>query len=74
MPQGTLAERLRSDVQGFMIKLPDGDISVTASIGVAIGEMSKTLDAEALISAADKCLFSAKNDGRNKVVSVKIMK
>jgi two-component system cell cycle response regulator len=66
---GTVAERLRSDVE----KLPFGTRSglalpVTVSIGLA--EWQGPADsAEALLKRADKALYLAKRAGRNRVVA-----
>lgn len=49
-------------------KVPSG-ISVSVSIGVAMGGMPNQADTvDQLIEAADKALYSAKSDGRNQVI------
>ncbi|MCR4347929.1 MAG: GGDEF domain-containing protein [Sulfuricaulis sp.] len=69
-----LAERLRKIVENASFEVPielDCDISalgVTVSIGVAcIGPHTK--DMQDLIQSADKALYRAKSEGRNRVVT-----
>ena len=75
MPNATLgeslaaAERLREEIAGgpFAISGEDGSLSVTASIGVvhaAAGEADLTN----LLERADRALYQAKADGRDRVV------
>ena len=67
----TAAERLRAVVERTPVKLPGkaGKVSVTLSIGVAIGgqpaEAGKPV--ENLVDCADRALLWAKSGGRNKV-------
>jgi len=66
-----VAERLRRVVSRRRITLPDGkEIHITASFGVS-GFSPETADAtissEDLINDADRCLYRAKGEGRNKV-------
>jgi len=65
------AERLCDLVHGQAVKygeIPAG-ISVSVSIGVAMGGMPNQADTvDQLIKAADKALYSAKSDGRNQVI------
>ncbi len=58
------AERIRADVEaGFSRKVP---IDMTLSIGLAEHEVNDTL--EALTDRADRALYHAKQNGRNRVV------
>lgn len=57
-----IAERVRRSIAGS----PCGAIRVTASIGVAVFP-SDARTPEALLAAADKALYAAKNAGRNRV-------
>jgi diguanylate cyclase (GGDEF)-like protein len=66
-----VAERLRRVVSKERITLPDGKkIHITASFGVS-GFSPETADttisSEDLINDADRCLYRAKDEGRNKV-------
>jgi diguanylate cyclase (GGDEF)-like protein len=63
-----LAERLRAAIAGMRIPHETGETSLTASFGVAQkGGDHATLDA--LIAAADNCLYQSKQQGRNRVTS-----
>jgi two-component system cell cycle response regulator len=68
----SLAERLRKNIANNSIATPEDEISITASFGVTgfnSAKPPKNITPEALISMADKCLYAAKNQGRNKVIS-----
>ncbi len=43
-------------------------VQVTASMGVSVG--SDLVDPDALVEAADRALYRAKSDGRDRLVSV----
>jgi diguanylate cyclase (GGDEF)-like protein len=61
-----LAERLRLKVERTVFKGEHGQpIPVTISSGVAVYRQG--LDAQALISRADRALYSSKHNGRNRV-------
>ncbi|HEX3667267.1 MAG TPA: PleD family two-component system response regulator [Rhizomicrobium sp.] len=66
----TVAERLRKSVEikPFKISAPQGEINVTVSIGVA-GSDDPGIAADALLRQADQALYTAKRDGRNRVVA-----
>ena len=66
------------DIEGAMMKaelirqqaeqlMPDG-IPITASIGVTTNPSDQETSMEALISAADKAVYEAKDAGRNRVI------
>lgn len=64
-----VAERLRQQVATLAIDIGDGQtLQCTLSIGVACLD-DATTDLEKLLHRADTALYSAKNGGRNKVVS-----
>ncbi|RYG94850.1 MAG: GGDEF domain-containing protein, partial [Alphaproteobacteria bacterium] len=59
------AETLRRHIGAEVIQLANhGDISVTASVGVAIHDGHP--DYQRLINRADEALYRAKNEGRNR--------
>ncbi len=66
------AERVRAGIEGLNLSAvgPDGSgatIRCTASIGVATWPIPGIDSAEALLRAADDCLYAAKGAGRNRV-------
>jgi diguanylate cyclase (GGDEF)-like protein len=61
------AERLRLCVSSGRIDTPEGMIPVTISFGVAASNKDRLKDADSLIKVADKALYRAKNNGRNRV-------
>jgi len=60
-----LFERLASAVAGLKIKTGAGEVSVTASIGVA--RAGKHTDLDHLLDEADAAMYQAKQAGRNQV-------
>ena len=60
------AERIRRAFESREIHIDDEVLTCTVSVGVAPGR-SKPLDFEAMLSAADKALYTAKRAGRNRV-------
>lgn len=66
-----VAERLREVVAEATIPIVDRSVTITASFGVAGCNITPygQHTAETLIGHADACLYRAKNEGRNKVVT-----
>jgi diguanylate cyclase (GGDEF)-like protein len=62
------AERIRSSVISERVSLPEGDVRVTISAGVACGSGENSGDVNGLIRIADTALYRAKAMGRNLVV------
>jgi diguanylate cyclase (GGDEF)-like protein len=63
------AERLRRAVEDVPIVHGDLRVDLTISIGCALAsDSSQTLDA--LLETADRCLYAAKREGRNRVSAV----
>ena len=60
----TAAETIRAAVA--KVTLPTVDREITASIGLA-SMPDDGLDGETLVRAADRCLYVAKSNGRNRV-------
>lgn len=65
------AERIRKSLEGEGVETADGVLRITASFGVT--SYSGTSDqgersVDALIAAADACLYRAKRTGRNRVI------
>jgi diguanylate cyclase len=63
-----IAERFREKVEQFYLSQVDEKIKITVSIGVASLSQSKQ-NFDALLNAADKAMYLAKNAGRNQVCS-----
>ena len=61
-----VAERLRALVENMRVWTSVGEISVTASFGVALYR-SRAGDAAQIFERADKALYAAKHSGRNRV-------
>jgi diguanylate cyclase (GGDEF)-like protein len=64
------AERLRAAIAEIRIKVPNEELSVTASIGVTRKD-ENTPDLETFIARADQALYIAKYKGRNQVATSK---
>lgn len=62
-----MAKRIRRELEAHTIVLPDGrGFNITASFGVAKGHLGRHAWPR-LIEAADKALYRAKTEGRNRV-------
>ena len=66
----SIAERLRKSIETtpIVISRAPGKLSITISIGIA-GTQGPGDSAEALLHRADQALYSAKRNGRNRVVT-----
>ena len=62
----TMAERLRTEIEAVKVSSNDGDISITASFGLAT-LTEEQVSLEELINIADNSLYNAKRHGRNRV-------
>jgi diguanylate cyclase (GGDEF)-like protein/PAS domain S-box-containing protein len=71
-----LAERLRKKIEALKIPHPDSKIGefVTISLGVAHLIPRRGSRHDKLVSLADKTLYQAKREGRNRVVSMDLSK
>ncbi len=65
----TFAERLRRRVDDFTFGPPGTPMSLTISIGVALGRGSDSISTDMLLKEADAALYKAKTAGRNRVFS-----
>ncbi|PZP28682.1 MAG: GGDEF domain-containing protein [Roseateles depolymerans] len=64
-----LADQIRLAIEALQVVGEDGEpMRVTVSAGVAVAEPSRGDTAEALMRLADKALYQAKQQGRNRVV------
>jgi diguanylate cyclase (GGDEF)-like protein len=62
------AERIRTSLAGRQIAAGDEHIHVTASLGLVYSSPTRPKTEQALIIAADRALYRAKNEGRNRVI------
>jgi diguanylate cyclase (GGDEF)-like protein len=63
-----LAEQIRRTLEMNPVKTEQGDLPITASIGVThVAQPSSSTDPRAIIENADKNLYAAKEGGRNRV-------
>jgi two-component system, cell cycle response regulator len=70
-----VAEKIRQLIAESAFLCADGPVVVTASFGVASTVASGPdlgIGVEALIAAADACLYQSKQDGRNRVTSIEL--
>ncbi|MGC8837353.1 MAG: diguanylate cyclase [Anaerolineae bacterium] len=63
----TVAERIRRAVETYPFASEEGTIRVTVSVGVA--SHPPVADRNALVRAADEALYTAKRQGKNRVVA-----
>ena len=64
----TVAERIRATIADTPIPTPAGDVRVTVSVGIAYFDEKMKSSAE-IIDIADRALYRAKAEGRNRVVT-----
>ena len=63
-----VAERIRNLVESTPVIVAGQDIGLTASLGLALYEAEQGyIEPQALVERADKCLYQAKEGGRNQV-------
>ncbi len=62
-----VAERLRLSIAAATIILDEGQ-SITVTISIGVAECHGSQQPEAILAAADRALYQAKNSGRNRVV------
>ena len=67
----SFCERFRSNLRELRVPVAGGAaVEVTASMGVAVG--SDLADPDALVEVADRALYQAKSEGRDRLVSVAV--
>lgn len=69
---GQIAERLRAAVEELRLKVEGVTLQTTVSVGVAFTTKNSDVSLGTLLDEADKSLYSAKADGRNRIVGVSI--
>jgi len=63
----TLAEKIRSAIEGLTITLNEQTISCKVSLGVASHDSKTVIEPDSFIDMADSALYKAKHSGRNQV-------
>jgi len=63
----TFAERLRRRVDDFSFGPPGTPMTITISVGVALARGTDPISPEELLKEADRSLYKAKQQGRNRV-------
>ena len=66
-----IAENIRVNIENEVLKHKADAIKITSSFGVAGEDGYGSITAEELLERADKNLYRAKNEGRNRVISSK---
>jgi two-component system, cell cycle response regulator len=61
------AEHIRSAMAASPFQIPEGNVSLTCSLGVAASPSAAGFDAALLTHEADDALYTAKRSGRNRV-------
>lgn len=61
------AERLRKNVESITVPNVDGSLKVSISVGVA-DKTAEMIDMDELLKRADRNLYTAKQDGRNRTI------
>ena len=61
------AERIREDFEKNPFDLPEAQVPVTVSLGVASLAVKGAVEPDSLVWAADQALYRAKQGGRNRV-------
>jgi two-component system, cell cycle response regulator len=62
-----LAERIRVSIEATPVVTEEREITITASLGVAVSAATNSFDAATLLQMADGALYRAKKMGRNRV-------
>ena len=67
----SFCERFRENLRALQVPVANcAAVQVTASMGVSVG--SDLADPDALVEAADRALYRAKGDGRDRLVTVEV--
>lgn len=64
----TLAEAIRSGIETMSLRLNGQEVQITTSVGVVYNQANKTANFNQLYFEADKALYKAKGEGRNRVL------
>ncbi len=70
-----VAERLRRELSEICVRVTNEDIRITASFGAASHmpvQQSVAFSADYFLDQADRCLYHAKRNGRNRVTATRV--
>lgn len=62
-----IADKIREAVENTPVNLADKKIELTVSIGLSVYQQGNLLDSKTLFEHADKALYQAKQQGRNRI-------
>jgi diguanylate cyclase (GGDEF)-like protein len=62
-----LAELIRSEIADTPFEIQNGQLNITCSLGVTCTDGHTLSDVDSLLSAADRLLYCAKDEGRNRL-------
>jgi diguanylate cyclase (GGDEF)-like protein len=60
-----VADRIREEISRSPLRLVDGQVDLTASMGASVYMKTSVIDIDAFIDSVDKYLYEAKQSGRN---------
>lgn len=60
-----VADRIREEIAQRPLRLPDGEVDLTVSMGASVYMKTSVLDTDGFIDSVDKYLYEAKQSGRN---------
>ena len=60
-----VADRIRNEIASRPLEIEDGEVTITASMGISVYMKSSILDIDEFIESVDKYLYEAKQSGRN---------
>lgn len=62
------AEKIRTNIESYRFKFNGKQIKITASIGIKTKDCNENISLDQFIDTADKALYQAKKDGRNRTI------
>lgn len=70
MEDGALytAEKIRTNIEAYKFKFNGKQMKITASIGIKTKDCNEAITLDEFIDTADKALYQAKKEGRNRVI------
>ncbi|MCP4387204.1 MAG: GGDEF domain-containing protein [Gammaproteobacteria bacterium] len=65
-----VADRIREEISQIPLRLVEGEVNLTASMGASVYMKTSALDIDSFIDSVDKYLYEAKQSGRNCICHV----